>query len=199
MHGSRAGQHWSGQPEALDFYDLKGVCEALADHFGVVFELEAGDALLFQEGQRAVLRHGNDTVGMLGKVGSGTLKNYDIEGDIFLLEMDIDTLVRTQKTANEFEPIPGFPPSLRDMAVVVDQSVAAGDLMKAALASGGKLLKSVGIFDIYTGEQVASGKKSVALTLKFQSTEKTLTDKNTQKAFNAIYKQLKNKFGAELR
>ncbi len=199
MHGSRAGLHWSGQPEALDFYDLKGVCEALADHFGVVFELEVGDALLFQEGQRAVLRHENEAIGMLGKVCSSTLKNYDIEGDIFLLEMDIDTLVRTQKKANEFEPIPGFPPSLRDMAIVVDQSVAAGDLMQAALASGGKLLKSVGIFDIYTGEQVAVGKKSVALTLKFQSTEKTLTDKNTQKAFNSIYKQLKNKFGAELR
>jgi len=95
--------------------------------------------------------------------------------------------------------LPQFPPSLRDMAVLVDAAVPAGDIRDAARQAGGKLLKSVDIFDVYTGKQVPPGKKSVALSLVFQSDERTLTDKDTQKTWDKILRKLEEGYQAELR
>jgi phenylalanyl-tRNA synthetase beta chain len=88
---------------------------------------------------------------------------------------------------------------VRDLAVVVDSVVPAGGLRDMAVQSGGNLLRAVEIFDIFTGSQVGEGKKSVALNLVFQSSERTLTDQDTQKAFDKILKRLQHEYKAELR
>ena len=116
-----------------------------------------------------------------------------------MLEMDLDSLVAHETPVQGFEAIPSFPASNRDLAVVVDDAAPVNELVDTISRSGGKLLKSVEVFDIYKGKPIDDGKKSVAFNLIFQSEERTLTDKDTQKSFDKILKQLENKHAAALR
>jgi len=197
--GGVGERHWSRSQEPADFYDIKGYCEAILQHFGVAGVFEEAQLGTFEDGQCASVRLKKHTVGRLGQVRPSILEAYDIDQPAFLLELDLEPLLRRAVPTAQFEAIGAFPPSLRDLAVVVAADTPAGDIRDAALQSGGKLLKSVDIFDIYTGKQVPEGKKSVALSLVFQSDERTLTDKDTQKAWNKIVKKLESSFEAELR
>lgn len=199
LAGDAAAPHWSQKARPADFYDIKGVVEAVLAEFGLAGEFVDTEFGTFQAGQRAAVRVGGDVAGYLGKVAPGVVKAFDTDGDIFCAELDLDLLLGATAPAPQFAPVPAFPPSARDLAVVVDATVPAGALKAAAAQSGGNLLRSVEIFDIFTGNQVGAGKKSVALNLVFQSNDRTLTDKDTQKAFDKILRRLQNDFQAALR
>ena len=197
--GNAADAHWSQKARPADFYDIKGLVEAVLGSFGVVAQFEDTDFSTFQKGQRAAIVANKKTIGYLGKAASSVVRAFDTDGAIFLAELDLDALLGSCAAAAQFVPIPTFPPSVRDLAVVVDATVPAGGLRDIAAQSGGNLLRTVEIFDIFTGPQVGEGKKSVALNLVFQSNERTLTDQDTQKAFDKILKRLQHEYKAELR
>jgi len=200
LSGHDGAKHWSHPQQPLDFYDLKGYCEALLDYFEVDYAFQEAKTGTFKPGECASIVVKEQTVAHLGEVHTPILEAYDIDQSLFLAEFDLQFLLDLQRgPVSPFEPIPAFPPSLRDMAVLVDAALPAGDLRDLALQTGGKHLKSVDIFDIYTGKQVPEGKKSIALSLVFQSDSRTLTDKDTQKAWDKILKKLQARFGAELR
>lgn len=199
LSGRRAPQHWSGASGEADFYDIKGWAEAILAHCGAEARFEPCDLALYQHGQAAEVRLGNETIGGFGKVGPAALKAHGIDQPVYLLEIALDALLAQPRTHARFAPIPSFPPSLRDMAVIVDLAEPAGAIQQSAREAGGKLLKAVDIFDVYTGKQVPAGKKSVALSLVFQSSERTLTDADTQKAWDKILKRLETGHGAALR
>jgi len=201
LSGSCGAKHWSRPLEPLDFYDLKGYCEAVLEFFGAINRtlLEDTDSPLYQPGQCGRILLGKYMLGSLGQVSGKVLRNYDLDQAVYLCELDLDALLALGRSHAQFQSVPAYPPSLRDMAVVVSADVPAGVLRDEAMRSGGKLLKAVDLFDLYTGKQVPEGKKSVALSLVFQSDERTLTDKDTQKAWDKILKKLKNTFEAELR
>lgn len=199
LMGKTEEKHWSSPQRSVDFYDLKGRVEAVLDFFGQSAVFNAVEYGPFQSGQSAVIMSGNDTVGYMGKMARTVLKAYDIEQDIYVAELYLDPLLTRGQAANQFQEIPAFPPSLRDLAVVVNASVPSGDLVKVIQDNGGKNLRQVDIFDIYTGEPVPKGKKSVALSLMFQSGERTLTDEETQKAMDKIVRKLQTEYEAELR
>ena len=135
----------------------------------------------------------------MGRVASAVGRTFDTDQPVYVAELDLDALLALQVSPAQFQSVPTFPPSARDLAVVVDASVPSGELREKAAQSGGKLLRSVEIFDIFEGDQVGAGKKSVALNLVFQSDERTLTEKDTQKAFDKVLKRLKHEYQAELR
>jgi phenylalanyl-tRNA synthetase beta chain len=199
LAGEVAGAHWSQKARTADFYDIKGIVESVLAEFGLTGTFADVDFGTFQPGQRAEVQAAGQVVGYLGKVAPSVVKAFETEGAIFLAELDLDALLASSAKAPQFEAIPAFPPSARDLAVVVDAALPAGELKAVAARSGGNLLRSVEIFDIFTGAQVGAGKKSVALNLVFQSSERTLTDKDTQKAFDKILRQLQQQFGAVLR
>jgi phenylalanyl-tRNA synthetase beta chain len=199
LTGTRVAQHWSHKAEPVDFYDIKGYAEALADYYGLPVTFTETELGTFQNGQCATIDIGGVAAGRLGKVAAPVGKAFDIEHEVYLLELELDGLLRTAKPKPQFQAIPSFPASLRDMAVLVNADVPAGSLQEAARIAGGKLLQSIDIFDVYTGKQVPTGKKSVALGLRFQSPEHTLTDKEVQKAWDKIFRHLQNQQGAELR
>ena len=199
VSGFAGEKHWSRPQAPIDFYDLKGYCEAIFDFFGVPRTFEETEYGTFQEGQCGAIMSGGAQVGVLGQVRDSILKVYDVEQPVFICEIDLEPLLASVAAAPQFAEIPMFPPSRRDIAVMVDYGVAAGAMRVAAIEAGGKLLKSVDIFDVYTGKQVGEGKKSVALSLVFQSDERTLTDQDTQKSWDRILKKLQTEFGAELR
>jgi len=199
LSGFCGEKHWSQPRRAVDFHDLKGYCEAILDFFGVSYSFESAEFGPFQNGQCGKVLMGETILGYLGQVRDGILRSYDIEQPVYLMELDLEYVLGHQRGAAQFQSIPMFPPSRRDMAVMVDASVPAGAIREVAAQSGGKLLKTVDIFDVYTGKQVLEGKKSVALSLVFQSEERTLTDADTQKAWDRILAKLKAAFQAELR
>lgn len=199
LSGAPGPKNWSATPAKVDFYDLKGYAEAVCEFFGLEATTDSGDFGTFQTGINAVLKAGDRCVGYLGKVKKTVLSAYDIPQEVYLLELHLADLLNSDAKAKTFQSIPSFPPSLRDIAVLVDGNIPAGALAEAAQKAGGKLLSSVQIFDVYTGKQVAEGKKSVALNLTFQSEERTLTDADTQKAWDNILKALQKEFQAELR
>jgi phenylalanyl-tRNA synthetase beta chain len=199
MSGTAGNKHWSSALANVDFYDIKGYAEAILEFFGCEGEYEAQDFGPLQGGQSARISIGKRAIGHFGKVKDSVLRSFDLENEVFLLEIDLKSLLKGHGKAAKFEIIPGFPASLRDMAVVVNADFPVGDLLKTAQKSGGKLLKSAELFDIYQGKQVPKGKKSVALSLTFRSAERTLTDKDTQKSWDKILKQLEKQHGATLR
>ncbi len=197
--GPRQEPHWSESLQPFDFYDLKGVAETILDFFDEAVNLCENDLDIFQPGQSAEIQVNGAPFGVLGKVSVAVLKAFDIEKPVYLLELDLKHLLEKPKIHPQFEAMPAFPPCLRDMAVVVDREVPVGKLLAAAAQAGGTLLKKINVFDVYTGEPIPIGKKNVALSLAFQSPDKTLTDADTQKSWDRILKRLEKEFNAVLR
>ena len=112
---------------------------------------------------------------------------------------DLGRILGRQPQPVQFEDIPQFPASLRDLAVVVDVTLPAAAIISTIKNAGGPLLKKVEVFDVYTGKPLPTDKKSVALSLAFQSPERTLTDKDTEKAVERIVQKLQQQHGAVLR
>lgn len=199
LTGEAEPAHWSRPGRPADFYDIKGYAQAVFAFFDLEPEFQKSDYPVLQPGQAIEIRLRNGMAGLAGKVCAGVLKAFDIDSEVYLLEIYLDKLLQQEVPVPRFESIPAFPPSRRDMALLIDKDIEAGNLLKTIRANGGKLLKSVEVFDVYEGGQIPNGKKSVALKLVFQAEDRTLTDADTDKAYNKILKQVQNDFGVALR
>ena len=197
--GNQGKKHWSHPEQPIDFQDLKGHCEAIMEYFGVEYSFADTDFCVFQPGQRGSVMFDNKTIGYFGQVDPRVCRVYDIEQPVYMLELDLTLLLAGERVVRQFSPIPVYPPSRRDLAVLVDSQTPAGEIVSLVSTVGGSLVKSVDIFDVYTGKQVPEGKKSIALSIVFRSDDRTLTDTDTQKALDRILKKLATELGAELR
>ncbi len=191
--------HWSVNSRETDFYDIKGYAEEILHHLGVKFAIEEGLYAPLQADTSASIKVGKSTIGYFGQLCKAVMLAHEIEQPVFVLELTLDGLLTQEGSETQFQPIAKFPPSLRDIAVLVDAATPSAELVEAAQKAGTKLLKSVEIFDIYTGKQIPEDKKSVAIGLVFQSDERTLTEKDTQKAYDRILKRFEKDFQAQLR
>ncbi len=196
--GNLQPHHWATPARPADFYDLRGYAEDLADFLGAPLTVEAGESGLFQPGQSADVTMGKAR-GCFGKVDPGVAAAFDLEADAYLLELDLTPLLLAQHKPTQFAAIPPYPATSRDLALVVDKALPAAQLLATAQKAGGKHLRDVHVFDVYTGEPVPAGRKSVALRLRFQSPEKTLTDKDASKATDKVLQALEKQFGTTQR
>ncbi len=183
---------------AVDFYDAKGVLEQLGVGLGVEFALtaDAGDAALVSA-QSASIHVRGRRVGALGKVSRAVAAQFEVEGDVFALELSIAQLAPLM-SATVTVPAPSiYPAAVEDLALIVDASTAAGEL--AAAIAGNGLVESVELFDVYTGDQIPAGAKSLAFRVYYRSPDRTLTDRDVEKARRGIVRRLGSQFGATLR
>ena len=199
MAGQAEPAHWQGEAQAVDFYDIKGYVETVLDRSGLTAEFAQTTSKALQPGQGATVLLNGEEIGLIGRVSAASAAAYDIDVPVYIAEIALEPVILRQRDPIQYEPISTYPPSRRDLAVTVASDTDAGPLRDAALKAGGNLLKSVQIFDVFTGAQVGEGRKSVALSLEFQAMDRTLTDQDTQKAFDKIVKRLSADFGAELR
>ncbi|HPK00474.1 MAG TPA: phenylalanine--tRNA ligase subunit beta, partial [Candidatus Hydrogenedentes bacterium] len=199
LTGAPGGKHWSAPLQKADFYDLKGYFEALMHHLGVSWELVPFESPTYHPRASAQILVNGKIAGMMGETRPKVLRSFDIHQPVYLLDLDLATLFSVTVQPARFSEPPAFPPSLRDLAIIVDKSVAAAELLQTARTAGGRLLSKVSIFDLYTGKQVPEGKKSVALSLVFQAADRTLTDADTEKRYEKIIAELRKTCGAELR
>jgi phenylalanyl-tRNA synthetase beta chain len=210
MVGPRDERHWltpggargqaSDGPE-LDFYDLKGVVDTLLERLHVDdVAYEPAEHPTFQPGRTARLVIGGADVGVLGEVHPLVREGFDLPGRrLAAAELDLEALLAQVPLTWFVEPISPYPAVLQDLAVVVDEEVPAATVQALIAETGGFLLKRVELFDVYRGEPVPAGKKSLAYALTFQAPDKTLREVVVAKQVQRVVGRLAAELGAELR
>lgn len=198
------------KPTSVDFYDMKGVLESILERVGLDVGL-VSDAVSFvpaEEGvdylhprARAFVRIHGETIGVIGELHPDVLARFDIKGPLVAFELRTDLLARAAPARPVSEAPPRFPAVRRDFALVLDEGVAAGELCRTLAHHDAVrgLVEDVEIFDIYRGEHVPEGKKSVALSLTLRAVDRTLTDEEVARMSDALVSAAKERYGAEIR
>jgi len=169
---------------------MKGVLEALAGHLGADVELEAGTQPFLHPGRSATVIAGGRQAGWLGEVHPLVCREWDLEAAAGF-QVGLAELVAASPTGLEaYEDVTTYPAVYQDLAIVVDEALPAASVRRAVAEGGGELLRSAGIFDLYRGEQVGEGRKSLALRLEFRAPDRTLTDAEVTERRDAIKEAL---------
>ena len=141
-----------------------------------------------------------DEIGIMGEVHPDVAENYGMDGvRIYCCEIMFDTIVRHANTNKVYTPLPKYPSTSRDIALLVEEEVQVGDIMDVIRSADNTILEDVKLFDVYRGKQVEEGKKSVAFTLTYRDKDKTLTDEDVAPVHGKVLEALKEKFNAVLR
>jgi phenylalanyl-tRNA synthetase beta chain len=188
-----------GRPgdESIDFFDAKAFVEDLMHGVGVDATYESTDEYAMAPGRTAAISVDGSRVGVLGQVHPAVAAEFGIEQDVFVFEIVLDALLPLLAGQRKAASVSRFPAVEQDLALIVDADVPAGAL-RSAIESA-TLVRSVEVFDVYTGDQVPAGKKSVAFAVTYQSDDHTLTDDDVAKAQRKIVERLRREHGAELR
>lgn len=181
-----------------DFFTLKGIVEELMTLFGAHTQYKRSNESYLHPGRQAEVLANNVSCAVLGEVHPAVAKNYDIDTRVYVAEIKLDVLYGINKRKVTYKPLPKFPAVERDFAMLCDKDIPVGDLEKAIVSGGGRLLEKVELFDVYQGSQIPEGKKSVAYSVWLRSAEGTLTDAQIEDASTKIIAKLE-KLGAELR
>lgn len=196
--GEAAPRQWSIPARKADVYDVKGAVEHVLGQLSLdkarFISYPTSDGLT--ESALSIEIHGVQA-GFLGRIRDEVTSKFGIEGDVYVAELSVSAL-GTRK-AKRFEPLPRFPKVRRDISFFVDRTVEAGKLEQAILAAGGDLLVAADVFDVYEGEKLPGGKKSVAFSLEVMSRQKTLTDAEIETVVRRVVLALEREFGVVLR
>lgn len=186
--------------EGEDFFTMKGIVEVILKKFGLNGEFKRADISYLHKGRSADIYVGKNLIGYLGEVHPEVAKSFDVSERMYIAELNVDMLNKLADCSYEFVAISNYPPIERDVAVVVDESVLAGDLLACVRKGGGNLLVDAKIFDIYRNKEVlGENKKSVAISLVFRLAERTLTDEEVNAKINRILTKLSSEHNAVLR
>ena len=202
--GLATPDHWSGARRDADFFDIKGVVEAIAAHVGVTLDVDppAAGSLpdrVLVPGRAAVVRRDTEIVGWLGQLQTVVADAHEVPANdvVWAAEVDLDRLAPTDKTAVLLAvPLPRYPSAVRDIALLVDESLSAASVRGTIQSHAPDTLANVVEFDRYQGKGIPDGKVSLALRLTFQSAERTLTDAEVEGATTQVVELLARECGA---
>lgn len=190
----------------VDFYDIKGIADTMLGKMGIrdVEYIRACDSNAFDEacamhpGRSAVVMKNDTVLGILGEVHPDVQKNYGIGTKTYVAKFNIPEMMKCAVTEVSYQPLPKFPAAARDLSVICDDEIPVAELEKAIKGAVGKILEKVTLFDVYKGEQIEKGKKSVSYSITMRSHDGTLTDEQADSAMKKVLKAL-SAIGAELR
>jgi phenylalanyl-tRNA synthetase beta chain len=199
--GQRQDENWNAQPSKVDFYYLKGLVDSLMQLSGIDADKLESDEMKdgnFQYGIQ--LKSNGKILAKIGLLSKDLLKYMGLKTEVFAADIDWDVWFGLVPRGDiQYKPVAKFPEVRRDLALVVDKNIAFSELKSLAFKAEKKLLKSVGIFDVYEGDKIPDGKKSYALSFILQDENKTLTDKLIDKSMNRIQQAFEREIGASLR
>lgn len=185
----------------VDFFDIKGILEAAFDALnmkGIAWK-QLTDCPSLHPGRAAALYVGDNKIGIVGEVHPQVLENFDIDIPCYVAEIDIEGMFGCVNDNIKYKALPKFPAAERDIAVLVDKTALVGDLEATMIKASGDLLESIKLFDIYEGDRIPEGKKSLAFAISFRAADRSLTSEEVNKVFNKIVKDLQYKNNAQLR
>ncbi|MEH6812602.1 MAG: phenylalanine--tRNA ligase subunit beta [Motiliproteus sp.] len=199
VYGSRYPESWSEAQQSVDFFDVKGDVEALLGAGGALSEyrFESGSHDVLHPGQCARIEREGRLVGYFGALHPSLYGELAVSGPVYLFELALAEIEMGVLPA--FRELSKFPETRRDLAVIVDESVAVAKLLDIVKKEGGDWLQNTTLFDVYQGEGIENGKKSLALGLTWQHPSRTLTDEEVNEVFDSILSGMQSAFAAELR
>jgi phenylalanyl-tRNA synthetase beta chain len=197
MGGFLFAKSWQDSDKVLDFFDAKGLVESLLERKRLNPKFKKGEDAGLHPHKQADIFLEDEKVGVVGEVHPSVLSAFDINEPVYLLEMDLKNLVRFDAVHRSYFPIPKYPSIVRDMALIVDVSLAHEEVKK--IIQGFPLVEQAEIFDVYSGEQVPPGKKSLAYRIGYRSPNHTLTDTEVNGVEEQVLERLKAELGAALR
>ncbi len=200
MGGTPGG--WNLAKRPLDFFQLKGVLETVAQKIGLPpFEfVPGGEHPSFHPGRSAWVRLGDTVLGVMGELHPDVLEAYELPPGSVACELDFDQIIRLDReTVKRYEGLPRYPSVERDLAFVIETAVPALEVVALIRKGGGPLLQEITLFDVYQGKQVEEGYRSLAFALRFQAPDRTLTDEEVNGYLDEIVRLLTEHIGARLR
>jgi phenylalanyl-tRNA synthetase beta chain len=202
LTGRRNSVFWCGaeRDAAFDLYDLKGMLEEFFDQFGLRgqnYARRAQSTPLFLES--AAVQLGKFQIGELGQLTPALAKQYDLRDAVLLAELNVELLLSRRNTTKAFKPLPQFPPIRRDVAMLVPEATSHEQVLGAVKQAKPANLEMVELFDVFRGQNVGPGQKSMAYAFTYRHPERTLTDAEVNAAHEKLLAQFKQRLGATLR
>jgi len=198
--GSWREDQWYGKEQSIDFFDIKGALENLLNDLGVEeWFLQRALHPTFHPGKCAEVFVNNEVAGILGEIHPEVNSAYGFPNKVVVFELFVDTLVSHARLLTRFEGIPRYPGTSLDISLIVDDNVSNEQIIKVIRTVGSKLLKEVRLFDLYKGEKIPKGKKSLAYSLIYRASDRTLTDEEVMKVQGRVIAALEKNLGAEIR
>lgn len=199
LTGKWVDHTWQGEKLNVDFFVAKGIIESLFEKLGLTDRLSFTKTTVdgLHPGQTAAIFLDGEKIGLIGGLHPTERKRYDLK-ETYVAELNLKAILAATVEDLVYAPVPRFPAMTRDIALELDRSKPAGEIVEIIRQAGTKLLKEVKVFDVYEGEKMEAGKKSVAFSLTYFDPERTLTDDEVVNAHNKVLKAL-TEAGAELR
>ncbi|MDP2942586.1 MAG: phenylalanine--tRNA ligase subunit beta, partial [Candidatus Omnitrophota bacterium] len=185
---------------ALDIFDLKGIVEALFEKLGISgYEFEAKASPLLAPSASSSIKIDGKDIGILGKLNKAVLDGYDIKVPIFVSELDLKPMCAHAKPGQKFVELPRYPSMIRDISLIVDDKISNSEITGLIKRTCGDLAVSVKPFDLYRGEQVPKGSKSILYSVEYRASDRTLTDEEVNVLDKKIREVLAERFNAKIR
>ena len=197
--GSAQPEQWGNKERPVDFFDIKADVEALLSlsRQSAAFEFVSAEHPALHPGQCARIEFDGECVGWVGQLHPRLAQNFDLRQTIYFFTLKLSSIINT--LLPQYQQVSKFPSVRRDIAVVVDQAVQAHELAKVVTVAAGEWTEAVKIFDVYSGEGISAGQKSIALAVTLIHPERTLTDQEVNEVMERVVLQLKDQFNITLR
>ena len=194
MMGKVTEAAWNQAQRDTDFYDVKGVVDGLLAKLGLTqYDIQPSSESYYHPGVSAHYTVNGVTIANYGELHPQVVKNFDLSGKVYMFEIDLEAVLSITVPPFRYQSFSKFPGTSRDLAIVAPVSVTSGDIVALIKEHGGEYLESVSIFDVYEGEHIEAGYRSLAYNLQFRSMEDTLNDEDIDGAIQAIIDALATK------
>jgi len=201
--GARNEDDWASSDGrgSIDFYDLKGAVESVAEALGLpALEFESDvECGFLHPGLSAEVWMGDEVVGVMGQLHPRIAAWYKFKQSVFVADLNLRTLLLAARAKVRYHPLPKFPTVVRDLALLIDTGVRFADVERAIRGIMIPELVGIKLFDLYAGKELPAGKHSIALSLRYRAADRTLTDEEVNAAHDRVTGVLKREFGAKVR
>ncbi|MBW2518746.1 MAG: phenylalanine--tRNA ligase subunit beta [Deltaproteobacteria bacterium] len=199
--GRREREGWAQLSNDVDFYDIKGCVEMVLESLRIkkVHWHAVHDEPFYHPGKSCILELENNILGSLGELHPEILRKFDLSVPVYLCDLDVEALIALRGSLPEFQPLSRYPDIQRDSAFLVDEGVSAQEIFDVLNRVTIKDMESIVLFDVYRGQGVPHGKKSMAIRARYRALDRTLTDELIQNLHGKLVKALKKELGAEIR
>lgn len=200
LTGLRPGISWGHDPQDVDFYDLKGIVELLADRLGAQqLTFMPSECPYLHPGRRGTILVGGESIGYLGQLHPNCAARFGLEESTYVAEFDVEALLTKCDAKRTYVGIIRYPFVKRDMAFLVPKEVQSNAVVDVIKEVGGKLVKDIWLFDVYTGKQVPTGYRSLAYTVTYQAEDRTLVDEEIVQIESELEERLQEELKVSLR
>lgn len=184
-----------------DYFDIKGIVDSMLERLGIYDHeyLREENFVSFHPGRTANIIRNNHVLGTMGEIHPDVLQNYGMKEKVYVAELDLEIIGILSNLERKYTELPKYPAINRDIALVLDEEILVKDIEKIIWNFGNKLVEDIQLFDIYQGDQIPKGKKSVAYSITYRSRKGTLTDAEVSEVHDSIVKELQESLEAELR